>query len=197
MGNVSLINGHIDEPKGMTDNEIIKGLEHCLNGCGKRCEFLNMVTHHKSCHEVKTQYSLDLINRQKAEIERFKNRQKPTAASGYKIENGKVVFFTNMLGGCKIVKENLDEVVKTLNELLQECYSKDEIAFALKCTTEELKTAKAEAVKEFAERFTEKANKTTIIYVADTTIQEQETGWYQISIEDFNNILKEMVGEDK
>ncbi len=88
---------------------------------------------------------------QQAEIARFKNRQKPTVASGYKLENGKVVFYTNMLGGCRIEKENLEEVVKTLNELLQEAYAKDEIAFALKCKTEELKTAKAEAVKEFSD----------------------------------------------
>ena len=55
---------------------------------------------------------------------------------------------------------------------------------------------KSEAYKEFAENFVKRANKTTIIYVADTTIQEQETGWYQISIADFNNLLKELVGED-
>ena len=134
----------------MTDNEIIKALECCacetIMYCEDQCPF------YKQCEndEQLSKYALALINRQKAEIEKFKNRQKPTAASGYKIENGKVVFFTNMLGGCKVVKENLDEVVKTLNELLQECYSKDEIAFALKCKTEELKTAKAEAVKEFA-----------------------------------------------
>lgn len=139
MGNVSLINRHIDEPKGMTDNEIIKAFERITQYQG-----------FTSSASRTLKETLDLINRQKAEIEKFKNRQKPTAASGYKIENGKIVFFTNMLGGCKIVKENLDEVVKTLNELLQECYSKDEIAFALKCKTEELKTAKVAAVKEFA-----------------------------------------------
>lgn len=94
----------------------------------------------------------DEINRLQAENKKFKDRQKPTGASGYKIENGKVVFFTNMLGGYREEKENLEEVVKTLNELLQECYSKDEIAFALKCKTEELKTAKAEAYKECMEQ---------------------------------------------
>ena len=96
---------------------------------------------------MKTENIIAYINRLEAENERFKDRQKPTAASGYKIENGKVVFFTNMLGGCKIVKENLEEVVKTLNELLHEAYSKDEIAFALKCKTEELETAKADIKK--------------------------------------------------
>jgi hypothetical protein len=135
----------------MTDNEIIKALECCQTEyerkCKQGCPYMQF---QKKCISVDTCSSrlradlLDLINRQKAEIEKFKNRQKPTGASGYKIENGKVVFFTNMLGGYREEKENLEEVVKTLNELLQECYAKDEIAFALKCKTEDLKNANAE-----------------------------------------------------
>lgn len=123
----------------MTDNEIKKNLEIYIKDirCVK-CDFED------ECLFDVIKSALDLINRLQAENKKLKDRQKPTGASGYKIENGKVVFFTNMLGGCKIVKENLEEVVKTLNELLQECYSKDEIAFALKCKTEELETAKAE-----------------------------------------------------
>lgn len=54
---------------------------------------------------------------------------------------------------------------------------------------------KAETIEEFAEKFVQKADKTKIIYVADTTIQEQETGWYQISIADFDNLLKEFKKE--
>ena len=99
------------------------------------------------------------IKEHMAEIEKLTKRQKPTEASGYKIENGKVVFFTNMLGGCRHEYENLDEVVKTLNELLHEAYSKDEILFHYRCAREELKTARAEAIKEFAERFEQKCLK--------------------------------------
>ena len=161
----------------MTDNDIKKALECCIiNNCSECPFYKNWITYR--CGELRN-LTLDLINRKdaeivqrqseyetvrksglnwmnkcnelQAEIEKFTKRQKPTGASGYKIENGKVVFFTNMLGGCRHEYENLDEVVKTLNELLQECYSKDEIAFALKCKTEDLKTAKSEAIKEFAE----------------------------------------------
>ncbi len=154
----------------MNDNDIIKALECCINGKCAECPLEKM-----ACSEtVAMQYALAFINRQKAdkiiaerkekdaralfkdataEIARSKNKQKPTGASGYKIENGKVVFFTNMLNGYRYEYKDLDEVVKTLNELLQECYSKDEIAFALRCKTEELKTAKSEAIKEFAEEF--------------------------------------------
>jgi hypothetical protein len=56
---------------------------------------------------------------------------------------------------------------------------------------------KAEAYKEFAKRLRSKAKKTTITYVTDTSIQEYETGWIEISLKDFDNLLKEMVGEDK
>lgn len=140
-------------PNNLTDKEIKKALECCSKAktnedCKKlECPFYDDAI--EMCgvlnsEQVLMSNALDLINRQEEKIKKFENRQKPTGASGYKIENGKVVFFTNMLGGCKIVKENLEEVVKTLNELLQEAYSKDEIAFALKCKTEENENLKAE-----------------------------------------------------
>lgn len=66
----------------------------------------------------------------------------------------------------------------------------DEAADTIERLQAELKTAKTEARKEFAESFVQKAEKTKIIYIADTTIQEQETGWYQISVADFDNLLK-------
>ncbi len=91
--------------------------------------------------------TLEIVEKQEAEIERLKAKQKPTGASGYKIENGKVVFFTTTLGGYRREYESLDEVVKTLNELLHEAYSKDEILFYYRCAIKDLKTAKAEAIK--------------------------------------------------
>ncbi|MEE1139568.1 MAG: hypothetical protein U0M02_13915 [Acutalibacteraceae bacterium] len=130
----------------LTGAEVKKALEWHLNEVNHcdGCPLFVLKNTTTYCVDVLMQNALDLINRQEEKIKKFENRQKPTGASGYKVENGKVVFFTNMLGGCKIVKENLEEVVKTLNELLQEAYSKDEIAFALKCKTEELDKAKAE-----------------------------------------------------
>lgn len=55
--------------KQMTDSEIIKGLQHCKNaetaGCAGCCYYNNTVT----CVTTLMNDSLDLINRQKAEIE--------------------------------------------------------------------------------------------------------------------------------
>ena len=54
----------------MTDNEIIKALECCIHDdydyC-KECPYLK----NKPCHEGLIQDAFDLINRQKAEIERL------------------------------------------------------------------------------------------------------------------------------
>ena len=68
MSNVSMIDGYIDEPR-MTDNEIIKALECCAvmydcPDCPFECDCGNM-------GNLSTA-AIDLINRQKAEIERLK-----------------------------------------------------------------------------------------------------------------------------
>lgn len=68
---VSLIDGHLDDAPGMTDNEIIKALECCKNGLCANCPRLNTPEHILHCKEQLMCEALDLINRQKAEIERL------------------------------------------------------------------------------------------------------------------------------
>ena len=53
----------------MTDNEIIKALECCLSQNGE-CD--NCPQHSRTCVDDLLHQSLDLINRQKAEIERWR-----------------------------------------------------------------------------------------------------------------------------
>ena len=89
----------------MTDNEIIKALDNCLN-CGD-CD--NCVYSAIKCIDM-TKDALDLINRQKAEIERQKR------------------------------------LFDSLGEFSDLC-----MGYTRKLT-HEVKTAKAEAIKEFAER---------------------------------------------
>lgn len=65
MNSVSLVDGHIDEPK-LTDEQIIKALECCVNttfisDCAK-CKMLAI-----DCKDKLIESALDLINRQKAE----------------------------------------------------------------------------------------------------------------------------------
>ena len=55
----------------MTDNEIIKALK-CCNGWDSRCLNCPLICEGVNCKEKLNNYTLDLINRQKAEIERLK-----------------------------------------------------------------------------------------------------------------------------
>ena len=67
MGNVSMIDGHID---GMSDKNIIKALQICTSehlGCEDGCPYLKV-----ECTNSLRKDSFDLINRQKAEIEMLK-----------------------------------------------------------------------------------------------------------------------------
>lgn len=130
----------------MTDKEIIKALESEIH----LVEYADSSYADNVSLEL-LKNALALINRQQAEIERLKTRQNPTAASGYKLENGKVVFYTHLLAGYRHEYESLEQVVGQLNALLRNCYDKDEIASHLEYITKKLKTARAEAIKEFAE----------------------------------------------
>ena len=60
----------------MTDNEVIKALEICtsgnLFGCDK-CAFVEYKMGHDGCYAEMLPSAIDLINRQKAEIERLSN----------------------------------------------------------------------------------------------------------------------------
>lgn len=64
MGNVSLVDGHIDEPR-MTDEQIIKALECCKDLKCSECPLFMTDCDVKLCQEA-----IDIINRQKAEIEK-------------------------------------------------------------------------------------------------------------------------------
>ena len=141
----------------MTDEQIIKALECCCKSFGNctKCPYKEVDCVTTSGKSLLLKDALDLINRQKAEIERLHKLQKPTEASGFKIEDGKVVFYTNMLNGYRHELKDLDEVVEELNLMLQEAYKTDEIAGYLRALQEQYKTAKSEAIKEFAKKYKE------------------------------------------
>ena len=111
----------------MTDNEIIKFIEHAINSAKSEDGF-------KEIYWKKLDYILDLINRQKAENERLN-----------------------------------DSVLAN--------------AEAVKVLTKELKTAKSEAIKEFAERLTDKADL--------IKVNPFDSKW-AISQDNIDNLVKEM-----
>ena len=172
------------------DNEIIKALECCIKSDCSNCPQGKMF-----CSDaVPMQYAIDLINRQKAEIEalingqetlqkhiaeknteidilirkkdalrdeiaeqqaeieRLHNLQKPTETSGFRIENGKVVFYTNMLNGYRHEYKDLDEIVKELNLYMHTDYKNIEL---ISHYQHKAQTAKSETIKELSEKITE------------------------------------------
>ena len=76
MSNTSMIDGHIDEPKGMSDEDIIKIAKNCCSdmpNCVACPLEIDTITADQ-CMGKLLDMCLNLINRQKAEIEKLKTR---------------------------------------------------------------------------------------------------------------------------
>lgn len=98
-----------------TDEEVIKALQVCVaNDSCKECPINPNHGNYRYCTNLALTYALDLINRQRAEIERLQ-----TAANN-----------------------------------AVRCFTRLETIYKIKC--KQLETAKAEAIKEFAERLKER-----------------------------------------
>ncbi|MBQ8893388.1 MAG: hypothetical protein IJ043_03155 [Clostridia bacterium] len=125
----------------MTDNEIVKALECCANNPNDCiCTESKCPLFGQKCIDILSKDALDLINRQKAEIERLKS-------------------------GCKklVEKQNLyKENIQATREY-------------------QIEQAKAEAIKEFAERLKKEAF--------------FDTGWCVMPVDCIDNLVKEMVGD--
>jgi hypothetical protein len=129
----------------MTDNKIVKALECCAEhpNC-KNCPCVDKI----GCVNLISKDALDLIKRQKAEIERLESK---------------------------------------VNRLKQYDEERD-IRLHARLTA----TARTEAIKEFAERLKSKTRKLT---------EYDEGGWdmdvYAVSVDDIDNLVKEMTEENK
>ena len=108
----------------MTDNEIIKALEEY--------NFQNLDV----IKGITIKDILDLINRQKAEVERLQEKS---------------------IADDKLLNDRIQEAVNSVSKANQKYVDALEKAFNDK--VQELKTAKAEAVKEFAERLNARMRK--------------------------------------
>ena len=154
----------------MTDNEIInkiiKALECCLLSNEQqesRCEDCPMEVSHAICQELLAFYALDLIKRQKAEIE------------GLSIQ-------------LEVTRDNLGDTREELQnlEVLNESLGKD-VDVKLKYIYElenRINIAKAEAIKEFAERLKERKRLHYDYYA--------NVGFRFVTIDDIDNLVKEM-----
>lgn len=132
----------------MEDKEIIKALECCTyNITQEKCDECPLYSWH--CTTELAKNALDLINRQKAEIERLKDEVKEKTET--------ITFLKDQAVGWSIDFCNLKE---------------------------KLDTAKAEAVKEFAEKLKEQYE----------IWDDDEYYFNYVTTDQIDNLLKEMVG---
>jgi vacuolar-type H+-ATPase subunit I/STV1 len=175
----------------MTDIDIVKALECCNKPVGKNsCE--DCPFHHSQgrCTENMLTNALDLLNRQQAEIENLE----------YKLL-GVMHFVDKWLNGAELEQDEINRAVvmreKTLQivekqqaeiERLKEKY--DRTMTSLKAVLDE-RADHTEAIKEFAEKVKAKCDYMNDYYGLDY-------GWAIDRIyEEVDDIVKEMVGEDK
>ena len=145
----------------MTDNEIKKALECCADemGCAKGCPFFDKK---KSKCKVASPYGafekllLDLINRQQEMIDAF-------------------------IAGQETLQKALAEKIAEIERLNSDLRVWNDIAHR---ETEYVEIAKAEAIKEFAERLKEKAKPHYFDNYA-----------FAVPVAFIDNLVKEMVGD--
>lgn len=159
----------------MTDNEIIKVWGKLYNTSISTTEFQVINVEGLRKFGVIIKATLDLINRQKAEIERLEKVEhfadKTIATQQAEIERLKTL-------NSKLEAENYSFKVKERENPLEMALLIDEQA-------EQLKTAKAEAIKEFAERLKEE------IDIRPTHSNKQNKFVFFL----IDNLVKEMVGD--
>ena len=101
----------------MTDNEIIKALECCLPQNGKRnCDDCPYAECEKGCADKMIKDSLDLINRQKAGIERLKryDEERDIALHARLIANAKT----------EAIREFAEKIKVHCNEIVNQEWNK-------------------------------------------------------------------------
>jgi predicted nuclease with TOPRIM domain len=159
----------------MTDNEIIRALECCsksswLNDCeGCPCYDETEDIQTSECQERLMKNALDLINRQKAELDKLAE------------EYGELI----------IEKDELFDIAEKqkaeIERLEKDSKRLKKVQMQLDDAMKMYSTIKAEAVKEFADEFKK-------IAIKDKSPMFR-IPYYQISVETFDNLVKERVGE--
>ena len=163
----------------MTDNEIIKALECCSSYCRNECSYYN----DDLCMENMQKQAIDLINRQKAEIDGLiagqESLQKHLAEKNAEIES---IRRKALLEGASYFAGHSN-------------YHGDTILCILKCMAEgkQVKSArplnmheiKSEAIKEFAERLKP-------LYMNDVRFYRKTKDIVEKDLRRIDNLVKEM-----
>lgn len=182
MTSVSLVDGHID---GMTDEQIIKALEYCINNNGcNGCEF----TGHISISECMKEFH-GVITRQKAEIERLEYVLMGVMHSvdkwleGDELKQDEVNRAATMREKTlQMLEDSQDGHIRTIADKDVEIEKLERANIQLMAI---LQTAQSEAIKEFVGKLKEAS------YIPNMSL----TGEYVVDVSDIDNLLKEKDGE--
>ena len=172
----------------MTDNEIIKALECCgvKHDCSK-CSYLKDATIH--CVNAIIKDAIDLIERQKAEIERL-NRCNWHISNDLSEEINRNIRLQAEIEELLVELKRFKKIKTTVNEFWSELQKITTFKKKSKPTLEELleymKNLKVEAIKEYIEKLKSKA------YLSDGVTGFQEM---VVDVRDIDETYKEMVGD--
>ena len=111
-------------------------------------------------------------------IEKIIKLAKMEKANGYEVKNGKLYYFSNMLGGCEIEFKDLQEICDMANHYNEEFWGLDQRLTFWKGKAE---TARKETTEKFAEKLKEIARDKLELY-----------GWQMVDIDDIDEICKEI-----
>ena len=156
----------------MSDNEIIKALECCIDCDCKNCP---CQTENGHCMEIDETLILDLINRQKAEIENLREENEIYRRANF------------LIAGQRDARDK--EIVCLEAELESVQSGADLLKAEVKRLEKRLKTAKSEAIREFAERL----KKLILPQLGISTLEKTEA--YHFCLVELDNLVKEMTEE--
>ncbi len=185
----------------MTDNEIIKALECCSNKNAMHCSECSYYDHSATCILMLVSDALDLINRLQSEKEALINGQetlqKYIAEQKAEIadlqdeikcekETNEHLSAENIAlqKECDYQKAEIERLTEAGKEAVS-CFTRMESLYKIKC--KELEIARAEAIKEFAER---------LKGLLSLNVRLSNEDYLDIAT-DIDNLVKEMVGDDR
>jgi hypothetical protein len=160
----------------MTDSEIVKALECCIEFDCKKCSY-----DYWDCGDKMLADTLDLINRLQARVDDLERNDLPRCKDALRRANEM---------GIELQAEN-ERLDKEVDRLSQVVLYNDGV------TEMKVAEAKAEAYKEFAERFNKEAEKVEIdregdFVESDNKIYDTVANWCKATSD---NLLKELVGD--
>ena len=161
----------------MTDNEIIKFIEHAINSAKGEDGF-------KEIYWEKLEYILNFINRQKAiiekseKVEQFADKTIETANAEIERLNIELQSMRSAANSYKMHYEKAQTEIERLQKNI------DGLNIF---TTNHIKVIRLQAMKEFAEELKRKA----------TVVHKTHSGkhWYEIDDDEIDNIIKEKIKE--